>query len=315
MKKKLLFIAAVLFVMLICVYVFIPSTIDISNVTMAKATRDGTFRTIATKQEWEKWWNYGLHNKGKASNNTLFSYNGYVYNLTESGYSSAIISIHHTNKTINSKLSILQLATDSIAIIWQCTPQTTANPFEKIQQYFEAVSLKKNITTVLGCLKAFIENDKNIYGIKVIKSKVKDSLLISKKQIFTRQPDMKDVYSLINNLKQYASKKNCLQTDAPMLNILQDSNKYRVMVALPINKEIETQQPISFVKMTNGNFMVTQVQGGLATIQNALHQMQLYFDDYDKIPMAITFQYLITDRLKETDTTKWVTEIYAPVFK
>jgi hypothetical protein len=41
--------------------------------------------------------------------------------------------------------------------------------------------------------------------------------------------------------------------------------------------------------------------------------MQLYFDDYDKTSMAITFQYLVTDRIKEADTAKWITEIYAPV--
>ena len=100
-----------------------------------------------------------------------------------------------------------------------------------------------------------------------------------------------------------------------MLNILHDSDKYRVMVALPINKIVSVQEPISFIQMTRGNFMITKVQGGLATVQNALQQMQLYFDDYDKTPMAITFQYLVTDRIKEIDTTKWVTEIYAPVLE
>jgi hypothetical protein len=85
------------------------------------------------------------------------------------------------------------------------------------------------------------------------------------------------------------------------------------MVGLPINKFLKPQLPISFVKMTNGNFMATQVQGGLATVQNALDEMQLYFDDYDKTSMAITFQYIVTDRIKETDTAKWITKIYAPV--
>jgi len=55
------------------------------------------------------------------------------------------------------------------------------------------------------------------------------------------------------------------------------------------------------------------VRGGQGTVENALEQMQLYFDDYDKTSMAITFQYLVTDRIKESDTTKWITEIYAPV--
>jgi hypothetical protein len=210
-------------------------------------------------------------------------------------------------------MSLLQFETDSIAIMWQCDLQTTMNPFEKIKQYFEAVNTKKSMEEVLSSLKAFVEKDENIYGLKISETSVRDSFLISKKQLFTQQPTMQDIYNLINDLKIYAAKNNCVQTDAPMLNILQDSDKYRVMVALPVNKEITVQPPVSFVKMVNGNFMTTYVQGGLMTVQNALQQMQLYFSDYDKTPMAITFQYLVTDRIKETDTTKWITEIYAPV--
>jgi hypothetical protein len=197
--------------------------------------------------------------------------------------------------------------------MWQCDLHTTFNPFERINQYFEAVNTKKNMEEVLSNLKAFVKKDENVYSLKISETSIRDSFLISKKQLFTQQPTMQDVYSLINDLKIYAAKNNCVQTYVPMLNILHDSDKYRVMVALPINKEITAKPPVSFVKMVTGNFMTTQVKGGLLTVQNALQQMQLYFSDYDKTPMAITFQYLVTDRIKETDTTKWVTKIYAPV--
>jgi hypothetical protein len=72
--------------------------------------------------------------------------------------------------------------------------------------------------------------------IKISETTTRDSFLISKKQMFTHQPSMTDVYALINDLKKYALKNNCKQVNVPMLNILADSNKYRVMVALPINK-------------------------------------------------------------------------------
>jgi hypothetical protein len=42
--------------------------------------------------------------------------------------------------------------------------------------------------------------------------------------------------------------------------------------------------------------------------------MQQYFADYKRVAMAIPFEYLVTDRETETDTTKWVTRIYAPVY-
>jgi hypothetical protein len=313
MKKWLLLITAVFLIFIICVYILIPSTINISDVVGAKATRDGTYRTITSKPVWRKWWNYGSSAKHSAKNDTIFDYDGYVYSLIEPGYNSALISIQHANKSFNSKINILQLKTDSIVIMWQCALQTTVNPLEKIQLYYEAKNLKKNLTAVLKHLTSFISEDENIYGIKILETTTKDSFLITTKQMFIQQPTTSDVYNLIDDLKKFAANNNCTETDSPMLNILQDSSKYRVMVALPINKEIQTYTPISFVKMTNGNFMFTRVQGGLATVQNALQQMQLYFNDYDKTSMAITFQYLVTDRIKEADTTKWITEIYAPV--
>jgi hypothetical protein len=42
--------------------------------------------------------------------------------------------------------------------------------------------------------------------------------------------------------------------------------------------------------------------------------MDQYFKDYNRVAMAIPFEYLITDRLKVPDTSKWVTKIYCPVY-
>jgi hypothetical protein len=36
--------------------------------------------------------------------------------------------------------------------------------------------------------------------------------------------------------------------------------------------------------------------------------------DYGKSVVAIPFQYLVTDRLAEKDSSKWVTKIYQPIY-
>ncbi len=313
MKKALLLIAAILLIAVICIYFFIPSNIEIADVAAAKTTKDGAYRMIASKTAWKKWWNYNTSTKNTANNDTIFPKGVYIFNLTGHDFNGALVSIQHKNKTISSKISLLQLPMDSVGIMWQCSLQTSANPVEKIKQYFEAVSIKKNMKDALNCFKAFVEKDENIYGMKILESSIKDSFLISEKREFAQQPTMNEVYTLINDLKQYAAQNNCMQTNPPMLNILTDSDKYRVMVALPVNKPILTKPPVSLIKMVKGNFMIAQVHGGLRSVQNALQQMQLYFSDYNKTSMAIPFQYLVTDRLKEADTTKWITEIYAPV--
>ncbi len=67
--------------------------------------------------------------------------------------------------------------------------------------------------------------------------------------------------------------------------------------------------------MINGSFMVTEVQGGETKVQKSLEQLELYAADYKKTQMAIPFQYLVTDRIREPDSSKWITRIYLPVYQ
>ena len=100
-----------------------------------------------------------------------------------------------------------------------------------------------------------------------------------------------------------------------MLNIsTTDSSTFNCMVAVPIDKILNDSSAISFVRMIPGRFLVTQVTGGPYTISNAHRMMEQYFKDFNRTSMAIPFEYLVTDRLKEPDTSKWVTKIYGPVY-
>jgi hypothetical protein len=66
--------------------------------------------------------------------------------------------------------------------------------------------------------------------------------------------------------------------------------------------------------MVPGKFIVTDVVGGSHTIAQTYQQIHHYFQDYRRTSMAIPFEYLVTDRQQVTDTSKWLTRIYAPVY-
>jgi hypothetical protein len=66
--------------------------------------------------------------------------------------------------------------------------------------------------------------------------------------------------------------------------------------------------------MVPGHFLRTEVTGGPHTIANAHRMMDQYFKDFNRVTMAIPFEYLVTDRLKEADTSKWITRVYGPVY-
>ena len=63
----------------------------------------------------------------------------------------------------------------------------------------------------------------------------------------------------------------------------------------------------------NGNILVVEVRGDQQTINEAIKQIEKYITDYQRSIIAIPFQSLITDRSKESDSTKWITKIYYPV--
>ena len=64
----------------------------------------------------------------------------------------------------------------------------------------------------------------------------------------------------------------------------------------------------------NGNILVAEVRGGVSTVKQAFRNLSNYVGDYGRQSPALPFESLVTDRLKETDTTKWVTKLYFPVY-
>jgi len=86
------------------------------------------------------------------------------------------------------------------------------------------------------------------------------------------------------------------------------------MVALPVNHFIPVKGAITGIKMVPGRFIIADVVGGPQTIELTHQRLVHYFQDYHRTAMAIPFEYLLTDRLQEPDTSKWHTRIYAPVY-
>jgi hypothetical protein len=121
------------------------------------------------------------------------------------------------------------------------------------------------------------------------------------------------VYNLVGLLRKYIAVQEADVTGNPIMNVTQqDINEYELMVALPTNKELPGGGGIFFRRMVPGNFISTEVKGGNYTVNNAFNQVQLYMEEYKKTHLAIPFQALITDRIAEPDTSRWITRIYCP---
>jgi hypothetical protein len=301
MKKWIIALCVLIVLSVIGIYLLIPSNLSVSTVRGLNCTANGTFRTLSDQSKWTKW--------------LPPSFDTNKYTIDNRLVNTLHITIHSEIDSIKSIIQLLPFSPDSTIIQWQCEIPTSNNPFNRIQRYQKAVAIKNDMDEILDHLRSFVEKPQNIYGFDIQRTTFTDTLLMATKTTLKNYPTIPETYQLINSLKTHIAQKNALQTGDPMQNVTPlDSNQFQVMVALPVNKVLADAQPFFPRRMIPGSFMKAEVKGGPQTIKEALRQMQLFFSDHRKTAMAIPFEYLVTDRMAEPDTSKWITRIYAPVY-
>lgn len=313
MKKFLVFLFAFCVVMLACVYVFIPGKLTISKVEYVNCNVNGAFRTLSNQSAWKKWWPNKDSLKSSFVENQFF-YNGYRYHLTNKFYNSIEVFMKDNHTSIESRINIIKINSDSVVLEWKCTLTPGINPVTRILSYQKAEIIKSNMAFIFSKLRLFLEKKENIYGTNFHISMSKDSTLVATKRMSTNYPSTSDIYNLIGNLKNYIKNEGAKENNFPMLNVrkLRDG-EFETMVAIPVNRQLAGNGKIFFSRFVPWKVLSGEVKGGTPTVNEALHQMEIYITDYQKTAMAIPFQSLVTNRMEEPDTLKWITWIYTPV--
>ena len=164
-------------------------------------------------------------------------------------------------------------------------------------------------------IKKFFDEEKNVYGFSAAVQKVTDEFLISVKQPLNHYPSMKEVYDIINEIKTYISRQDGKEKNPPMINVYQEApDTYQLMVAIPTTDKIPAEGKFLFRQMVMGNILVGEVKGGIYSIKKAETEMSNYITDHHKSSPAMPYQSLITNRVAESDTAKWITKLYYPVY-
>ena len=315
MKRWIIISLVIIALAFVAIYIFIPDVIHIKRTDTINITADGLNRIVFNNKKWNKWW------PGKTPVNTAANtgfYNEYKNNIYEViGNDYGILSVIIKNRLFFSNTNILAIPkrADSLQLIWTGDIPTSYNPAKRIQIYLASKKLEADMDMILKRLRTNFNSPDEIYGIKLQYENVKDSFLISTFKLANFYPSSADIYELVGKLKNYAKNYSAEETGYPMLHVIrQDSSKWLTKVAIPINKIVETSGEISFKRMLGGGkILMTEIQGGPGKIKNALAQMDNFVLDYHYTMPAISFQSLVTSRIAETDTTKWVTRIYYPV--
>ena len=311
MKKIVVSLIVLIIIVFSCAYYIIPAQLIVSNVIKVPVNIDGAFRELSIERNWEKWW----PETSVENNSSKLSYKGYKFTAQNILYNALIIGIEKNNSTDSSFLQFLPVGKDSVRIAWTININTGNNPFSRISSYFHAVSTKKNTGVILTSMADYLKPSKNLYGIDIRKEKVTIEFMITTSKKLTHYPSNEDVYAIINELQQYITSKNGETQSAPMLNIVViDSLNYKAQVAIPIKNKIPKNEKFDLKAMfKGGNILVADIKGGKNTIDESIKNFNRYMNDYQKTMMAMPFQLLLTDRIKQTDSTKWITQLYYPV--
>jgi hypothetical protein len=297
MKTRLLIaVVSIIVIAGIVTYFLIPSPLIASGTVGLHTSTNGAYRLLTNEDTW---------NKLSDENITVSKR---LVNTIE-------LQVEHRGNQIPVSILLVPKSADSLNLFWKSQLPVTKNPISRIRQYGRASALHDKMTETLKRLQAFVTKTENVYGTHIVETSTKDTFLIATRFRTTHIPSNKTIYGHIEKLRTYAIATNATPVSSPMLNVsTRDSINFSCMVALPVNKIVQGNGDIFFVRMVPGRFLTTEVTGGPHTIRTTHKIMNQYFIDFKRMSMAIPFEYLVTNRLQETDTSKWVTKIFCPVY-
>jgi hypothetical protein len=312
MKKWLAGLLLILILTVSAIYIFTPSKIIISSISSARGNIFGEFRTITQEDKWEKWWrdeNEKPHSAGEP-----FMYSGSSFHLVKYSYHVAGIEISQRGLKLQSILRLISFRMDSTAVVWQCEIPMGMNPLTRIRHYNDASEIKEKMDAIMKNFSSFVSKPENVYGMAIIRVSTVDTMMLSSRFTSAAYPTTSQLYSYFDEVEKNIQKQKGRVVAYPIMNVRKlENDSFETEVAIPTNHRLNNDGKFIFQRMIPGNFMTGEVKGGAYTANEALKQLELFIADYNRAKIANAFQSMVTNRLKEPDTSKWITKVYIPV--
>ncbi|TWR27272.1 hypothetical protein FPZ42_09640 [Mucilaginibacter achroorhodeus] len=312
MKKPALLITALLFLFVVSIYFIIPQYIKVTSNVEVDANDLNVARFLVNKAPWQKWW----PGKIKTNDSVNYTFQDIDVKLHHSTYGSVMAKLKKGDLDADSKLSYNSTEEIACNVQWNAEIQSSLNPITRVKQYFAMRKLRDDMQQILVSFKKFMQTDSNIYGFKFRVEKIMTEFMLVTTTNLKEYPQSNLVYQFVDKLKLYAKQQNIKQTGVPMLNVHQtDDHAYQVMVALPVDKPVTGNKDIFVNKMVlGGNTLQTTITGGPQTVKNAFRKLKQYQKDHHLTSPAMPYELLVTDRMFQPDTAKWVTVLSSPIF-
>ena len=312
MRRWILYVSVIIIAFAsVFAYFYIPETIHIHISRPTHATENASKRLLEGADiSWQKWW------PGKMVSTAEFEYQGYRFIPLQSGESfKEVLIVTDKKDSISSQILLLPVSSGPLLFTWQLSLHPTKNPISKFRHYFISNKIRKSLENVLSQLENFSRKTTDIYSFNISQQTVQDTLLLATKMRRPIYPNISLTDSLVNALEQYILDKGARATNPPMLHVNQtDSSDFEIMAALPIDKEIHASTTFFIKRMFPGNILVADVTGGHSTIQHAYKELINYKLDHHLQSPAKAYESMLTRRTALTDSNRWNTRVYLPVF-
>ncbi len=310
--KKIWIILSLLIAGVLVAAFTLPLQSNVKETIQFSANTDALFRQLLRDTTWHHWW---PGKTGSTGQKVTFNQGEFTFTFESILLNTFVLTTTSDSFSTNSSLQLIPEAGNKVTITLITGIQLDKNPITRIKLLFLSTRLKDSYKKILWGLSYYFTNQRNLYGIDIKELKVPFEYVTTISQTFKHKPSLSEIYLLIDQVKNYIKKEGAEEKGYPMLYTdKMSSEEYFVQVGIPIEKSLPENEKIkSKWMLKGGNILSAEIVGNRKVIKDAVRQMEYYIQDNHRNVVAISYESLITNRLEQPDSNKWVTRIYFPV--
>ncbi|TAD90489.1 MAG: hypothetical protein EAY75_04385 [Bacteroidetes bacterium] len=302
--KRIIALLVVFTLALVGLYVFLPGQQQTKVTFGLKANSRSIARFLAQDSIWQK---MNL-NAGNSSGQYSFA-----VQRADAGALAGMLT--HQGSQYPSVLLLIELQKDSMLLDWTTTFTAGPWPWQRLKLLSEKNLVTAYMQQQLLQMKLLLEDTKNTYGAPIKFGTMQDSVLITTAFTTDSYPNTAALYAQIGKLQTYALARGADTTKAPMVFVQADktSGSFLTRLALPVNTALPPTANIAIKNMVLGNNLSATVTGPESKVQATFKAMYQFVEDYQLTMPAIPYAQLVTNRLQQPDSNRWVTTVYFPI--
>jgi hypothetical protein len=209
-------------------------------------------------------------------------------------------------------MRLIALRTDTTLVHWNAIVRGGNAPWQRIQTWIKSRQIKNDVEKFLSGLHRW-EEPRHVYGFAIAHETVKDTAFIATRFASAHYPATAAIYEQVALLEQYIMEQGAQATGYPMLHVQATGTGFEAMVALPVNRTLPGTSTFAPKHMIMGNILSAEIKGGTSKMESGMKQLQYYVLDHGYTSPAIPFFSLVTNRMQEPDSAKWITKLYYPI--